>query len=279
MNRLKNHPILSCLGIFFICTVVRVIEYFFIRTDETLLSENFIHKVFGIIFMIIVLKVSQQKWKDIGFSTDGILLELGKGLLLGCSCFAIAYEVECVILFSMNGNVSLSFYVSGFSLNGDMEQQTGILFVLLCIFFNLINVWMEEGVFRGLFSRILESISYIKSILFIAFLFGIWHWVMPFRDFIDGSSSLTNLLVMGVGYIILAGVMSVKWSLLYKMSDSLWMGLGDHLFNNVIVTNLVHVISNNEPDSLQIVRILIGQLLSFGLVMIWYRKNLKKSKM
>ncbi|MGN1198026.1 MAG: hypothetical protein ACI4TA_10550 [Acetatifactor sp.] len=102
---------------------------------------------------------------------------------------------------------------------------------------------------------------------------------MPFRDFIEGSASLTNLLVMGVGYIILAGIMSVKWSLLYKMSGSLWMGLGDHLFNNVIVTNLVHAISNNEPDSLQIVRILIGQLLSFGLVMIWYRKNLRKFKM
>ena len=42
--------------------------------------------------------------------------------------------------------------------------------------------------------------------------------------------------------------------------------------NNVIVTNLVHIISNNEADNMQIARILIGQLLSFCLVMIWYRK-------
>mgnify|MGYP002508441703 CR=1 FL=1 len=39
--------------------------------------------------------------------------------------------------------------------------------------------------------------------------------------------------------------------------------LGDHLFNNVIVTNLLHVISNGEADSMQIVRIMIGQILSF----------------
>ena len=95
---------------------------------------------------------------------------------------------------------------------------------------------------------------------------------LGYADFMEGKFSLTNLLVMGIGYIILAGIMSVKWSLLYKMSGSLWMGLGDHLFNNVIVTNLVHIISNNEADNMQIARILIGQLLSFCLVMIWYRK-------
>jgi len=77
---------------------------------------------------------------------------------------------------------------------------------------------------------------------------------------------------MGIGYIVLAGIMSIKWSLLYKMTGTLWMGLGDHLFNNVIVTNLLHVISNGEADSMQIIRIMIGQMLSFSIIMICYRK-------
>lgn len=55
------------------------------------------------------------------------------------------------------------------------------------------------------------------------------------------------------------------------------MGLGDHLFNNVVVTNLLHVISNGEADSMQIVRILIGQLISFAVVMIYYRKQIAKA--
>ena len=157
-----------------------------------------------------------------------------------------------------------------------MVEQTGIKFVMLCIVFNIINVWMEELVFRGLFSKILDESSYIKSIVFIAFLFGIWHWVMPFRDYIEGNSSIGNLLVMGIGYIVLAGIMSLKWSLLYKLTGSLWVGLGDHLFNNVIVTNRVHVVSNNEVDNMQIVRILIGQLLSFIIVLVIYNKKMKE---
>lgn len=54
------------------------------------------------------------------------------------------------------------------------------------------------------------------------------------------------------------------------------MGLGDHLFNNVVVTNLLHVVSNGEADSMQIVRILIGQLISFVMVMVYYKKRANK---
>ena len=45
--------ILSCVLIFLICCIARVVEYFGIRTDETILAENFIHKVFDIITNIV----------------------------------------------------------------------------------------------------------------------------------------------------------------------------------------------------------------------------------
>ncbi len=266
--------ILSCVLIFLICCIARVVEYFGIRTDETILAENFIHKVFGIIILVVMLVLSKLSWDSIGFTKTKIVQNVLKGLALGVSCFSIAYLVECVLLYCMNGNVQLSVYTSGFSLNGEAVKQTGIGFILLCITFNLINVWMEEGIFRGLFSRLLENRMSFKGIeFFIALLFGVWHWVMPMRDYIEGNSSLGNLLIMGIGYIILSGVMSIKWSVLYKMTGSLWMGIGDHLFNNIVVTNLLHVISNNEADNLQIIRILIGQLISFVLVMSFYKKR------
>ena len=190
-------------------------------------------------------------------------------------CSIFAYAVECLILLFLHSNVRLSFYASGFSLTDEKGSQAGIFFILLSVLFNLINVWMEEGIFRGLFTKILEGISYRRSLFFIAFLFGIWHLVMPFRDFLDGESSLTNLIIMGIGYVILAGMMSIKWSLLYKMTGSLWLGLGDHLFNN-LASNLFHVVSNSEVDSLQIVRILLWQLLSFATVVWVYKNKLKR---
>ena len=272
LNRLLKTPILSCSMIFIVCSVARVIEYFYMRTDETFLSENFLHKLFGILLLWGILSISKLGWKDIGFTSNGIMSGVGKGLLFGLLCAIFSYVVECLTLFFLHGNVHLSFYASGFSLTNEKVSQAGILLILSSVLFNLINVWMEEGIFRGLFTKILEGLSYRKSLFFIAFLFGICHLVMPLRDYLQGESSLVNLIAMGIGYVILAGMMSIKWSLLYKMTGSLWFGLGDHFFNN-LASNLVHVVSNSEADSLQIVRILLWQLLSFAIVLWGYQKR------
>lgn len=274
--RLIRKPILSCSLIFIVCSLARLFEYFYMRTDETFLSENFLHKLFGILLLWGILSICKLRWKDIGFRPDGIVSGIGKGLLFGLVCSIFAYAIESFTLFFLHGNVHLSFYASGFSLTNEKGSQAGILFIMLSVLFNLINVWMEEGVFRGLFTKILEGISYRKSLFFIAFLFGIWHLAMPLRDYLQGEASLLNLIVMGIGYVILAGMMSIKWSLLYKMTGSLWLGLGDHLFNN-LASNLVHVVSNSEVDSLQIVRILLWQLLSFAIVLWVYQKTKKKN--
>lgn len=250
-----------------------------IRTDETILAENFIHKLFGVVLLMVILILTKLSWNSIGFTKSKVTENILKGLLLGTVCFSVAYLAECIMLYCINGTVKLSVYTSGFSLNGEAVKQSGIGFILLCIGFNLINVWMEEGIFRGLFHRLLkDKMGFRKSAIIIALLFGVWHWVMPMRDYLEGNSSFGNLLVMGIGYIILSGIMSIKWSLLCKLTGSIWMGLGDHLFNNVVVTNLLHVTSGGETDNMQIVRILIGQLLSFGLVIIYCKKAISNKR-
>lgn len=270
----KKRPSLSCTAIFALCCLARLAEYFVVRTDETVLAENFLHKVFGVVLLAAVLRSLRAGWQSIGFTRRGAASGIAKGFALGGVCFAAAYLTECLALYCLNGDVSLSLYVSGFSLNGPTERHAGAVFLLLCVVWNLVNVWMEEGVFRGLFMKILsEKLPFANAALFIALLFGIWHWVMPFRDYAEGRTSLANLLIMGAGYVLLAGIMSIKWSLLYRMTGSLWTGLGDHLLNNVVVTNLLHVVSGGEADSLQIVRILLGQSLSFLLVMRYYKKR------
>jgi len=267
----KERPVLSCVILFTICGLFRIIEYFVIKTDETIFAENFLHKAFGIAVLAIALHSHGSTWKSIGFIKGKTVSDILKGFLLGGCCFLVAYSMECLVLYQANQNISLAFYISGFTLNGETVRHDGFLFLLLCIALNIINVWMEEGVFRGLFMKILaEKLSFIRAVLLIAFLFGIWHLVMPLRDYAQGNLSLADSLIMGIGYIVLAGIMSIKWSLLYKMTGALWMGLGDHLFNNVIVTNLLHVISNGEADSMQMIRIMIGQMLSFAIIIIWF---------
>ena len=114
--------------------------------------------------------------------------------------------------------------------------------------------------------------------LIAAFLFGIWHIVMPLRSYMNGEMSFAAMALMSVGYIILAGIMGIKWGLLYRITGNLWLGLGDHLFNNTIATNMLHVVSPTGTDELQIVRIMAAQLISFAFVLaIYIGKNRKDS--
>lgn len=80
---------------------------------------------------------------------------------------------------------------------------------------------------------------------------------------------------MSIGYVILSGIMGIKWGLLYQLSGTIWIGLADHFFNNCIVTNLLHVVTDNGVDELQIVRVLIGELTSFIAVIIYFKIKMR----
>jgi membrane protease YdiL (CAAX protease family) len=69
--------------------------------------------------------------------------------------------------------------------------------------------------------------------------------------------------------------MEIKWSLLTKMTGSLWMGMADHFVNNFII-NILHVTSSSGADEMQVVRIAIAQALSFLIVLFFYLRRVKR---
>ena len=270
-----EQPVLFCVALFVICSAARCVEYFAVRTDQTAFAENFIHKLFGIGLVFLVLKALGRTWSGIGFQRENCVRQLGLGLLLGTACFFVSYGAELLVLSAWRQGPRLRFFADAFSISGRSAAQGVSVFIFLCLLFNALNVWMEEGLFRGLYLSILqEKYAFWIANLIAALLFGVWHWVMPMRDYFDGRSSVANLLVMGTGYIVLAGLMSLKWGMLYRLSGSLWIGLGDHFFNNT-VTNLLHIVSRGGTDELQIVRIVLAQLLSFAIVGASYKKQMR----
>lgn len=268
MRRGRNwNPDHLWISVFTLCLAVRFAEYFLIETDKTAIGENVFHKIVGIILLAVVLKEIHLTWSEIGFQRKGFVSSILKGLLLGSGCFTISYGLELAILALQGKPAHFELYISSFSFTGAGVKNTEFLFFGLCIFFNVINVWMEEGVFRGLFLKTLsETTSFMKANVIAAFLFGIWHIVMPIRSYVNGEMSFGEMILLGSGYMILAGMMGIKWGLLYRMTGNVWVGLGDHLFNNTVATNMLHVLSPNGADELQIVRIMVAQLISFAFV-------------
>ena len=268
-RNIKCKPTNLCMIIFMLCLSVRFVEYFLIETDKTAIGENVFHKVVGIIILAVILKGSNFTWSDIGFQRNSFAGSILKGLLLGSVCFAISYGLELAIFILQGNPAHLEIYISSFSLTGSQIKNTDFVFFLLCVLFNIINVWMEEGVFRGLFIKTFsEAKPFMQANFIAAFLFGIWHIVMPIRSYVNGEMPFAAMLLMAIGYIVLAGIMGIKWGLLYRITGNIWVGLGDHLFNNTVAANMLHVVSLKGADELQIVRIMAAQIISFAFVLV-----------
>ena len=271
-ERKTRKSVLICMIIFAVMILVHGFEAIVLRMDETIVGENFINKVFGIIVVFSVLGIMRLKPGEIGFAKKGFIKSVLLGIVLAATSFLVSFGTEIAILKNQGHSVDLGIFTSGFSLTGEAEVHTGIGFILMCVFFNIINVVMEEGTFRGLFFNLVKKDhSRRYAMLFQTILFGVWHIVTPLHNLIDGDINVASFVGLGIGYIILAGMMGIKWSMLYDMTGNLYMGMADHFFNNCIATNLLHVTTESGTDEMMIVRVMIAQLLSFAFVAIVWK--------
>ncbi len=271
---MKRNTVKSCWALFAVLILVHGLEAVVLRTDETVLGENCVNKLFGILVLFAVLRRLKWKWSDIGFARTGFAKSVCIGLMLGVASFALSYSAELLLLKSRGQSARLGIFTTGFSLTGEAAVHTGVGFILMCVLFNIVNVIMEEGTFRGLFYHIVAvDHSQRYALLFQALLFGLWHIVTPLHNLIDGDIDAASFAALSVGYVILAGMMGVKWELMYRMTGNLYAGMADHFFNNCIATNLLHVITESGTDEMMIVRVAIAQLLSFAVVTAAWKKT------
>ena len=275
-----NKPLFAVLLIYILCFILRFIEYFIIRTDQTFWGEAFLHKLLGIVILFIVAKLYNFKAQDIGFNKERAVKYTLMGLLFGICIYILAYSIEIAIAVSDKNFRSLQLYVSTYSVDKNIGNQTSILFFVICIIGNIINVVMEEGIFRGLFPKMLEKkYAFFLSSLITSGLFGLWHFIGPLRNYFDGRNSIEGMYANIIMLVTASGFIGLKFALLTKLTGSIYMSMGDHFVNNAII-NILHVISFTGGDELMFVRIAIAQSVSFIIILLVYlhKKKFQRNK-
>lgn len=266
----RRKILLQVFIIYILCFVFRIFEYFFLHTDRTLIGEAIVHKLIGIAIMLIAMKQLQLTLMEIGYTKENVWKNLLKGLAFGVSMFIIAYAAEIVMVVLQGKFDSLQIYVSTYAVDRNVGNQTAVIFFLICIMGNIINVLMEEGIFRGLFMKVLEDkYSFIISAIITSCLFGLWHMVGPVRNYCEGISSMGGMIANIIMLVVTSGLVGFKFTLLTKMTGNLYMAMGDHFVNNTIV-NLLHVVSDTGADELMFIRLTIAQSVSFIVVLVCY---------
>lgn len=267
-NQFRNRKaaLFLILGIYLLCELVKDFEFLYLRTDQTFLAENIVCKLFAIGVIAFSLHKLHLSWSAIGFRSSGVLRGAALGLSLGVITFAASYFIEFLVLRGMGLRPEFSFYIANFAISGQNITGVSIPALAVCIAGNLVNVWAEEGLFRGLLLRIGQTaFSQKRANLIQAALFGFWHIIVAAVWLADGSITLPEALVMSAGYLLLAGILGYEWGLCAAMTGTLWAGAFEHFFNNFI-GNSLHVLTETGADELQVLRILISNLLSLLIV-------------
>lgn len=276
-NRFFGKELLIVILTFVIVSIVKDVEFLFIKTDQTIIADNIFCKLFCIIVILILCKISNFKLSDIGFKNKNVLKYALCGLGLGVLTFAISYGLELLILALQGKSPSLSLYITNFGVAGATnENSLSVLTLLICIGGNIINVLAEEGLFRGFFLKLTtEKYGFTKANFIQAFLFGIWHIITVVLAVVEGSMTIPMAILFAIGYIILAGILGLEWGTCVNMTGVLWVGIFEHFFNNFI-GNILHVISSTGADELQIVRIVLSNVLSLTIVLMINKIQKKK---
>ena len=223
MINTKRKVLSVVLIIYLICFVFRILEYFILRTDRTFWGEAFIHKLIGIAVLFVVIKLFDFTFKEIGFAKGKTILCISKGLAFGLVIFVLAYSAEILVL-ALHGNFkTLALYVSAYSVDGNIGHQTALVFFAFCIIGNIINVVMEEGMFRGLFPKLLEhKYTFIISAVIASVLFGMWHIMAPIRDYYDGTMSMSGFIANSVMLVITSALVGFKFAMITKLTGNLY---------------------------------------------------------
>ena len=279
INKSKNQIVKIIAVLFVITSIIKYIEFLFVRTDQTIIADNVITKICCIISTLIAMKLCGLKFSDIGLKWKNTFKYIGCGFGLGIFTFAISYGLETLLLAVQGKTPHLSVYITNFGLSGaTSEVSLSAVALVICVVVNIINVLAEEGMFRGFILKAVEDKWGFKTGNYVqAFLFGIWHIVMCVLGVYDGQMSVVQAIVFAIGYVVLAGILAIEWGTCVSMTDVLWVGLSEHFFNNFI-GNFLHVVSSTGTDEFQIIRIVLSNLLSLGIVLFINKKNKANQK-
>ena len=258
-------PILTCLVLLAIAFFFKWVDTFVLRLDERL-GEIILCKALGFVMVIVFVWACGRKLQDIGLHSRQLGPSLLIGIVVAVITLVVSYGVEFVAQLSKQPVLHFE------AIDPKAGVTGGFLFVLWMILGNIVNSFMEEGLFRGVMARLFRvKLSFWWANLLQAFLFGIWHlpWVLKWMQ-TGRIEEQGGIAAAAFGQFMPMLLIGLVWGYFYLKTGSLWVSWVFHFLNNSVL-NLLHITTTDGLDSGSAMRgpvCLIVALLSMFLVKI-----------
>jgi membrane protease YdiL (CAAX protease family) len=254
--------------------VFRALDIFVLRLDEQI-GEIILSKSLGFILVAAYTWWVGETLAAIGIHSRRVIAALSIGAGLTGVAFVIAGIVQAVAL-------SPGDQLTVVATDPKTGMAGGAGFAALLILGNLINAFMEEGLFRGvMLPHFLQRLRFPAANVLQAALFSAWHLVWPIKSYLAGDVSLRGALARGGLLLLGTFVAGLIYGYLFWRTGSLWAPWAAHFVNNTIL-NLLQVRSaagDLQPATLlSVVAVVVLALLVLALGPIVRRLHLPQLK-
>lgn len=250
-----SKPLVVGIGLVCLAMVFRLMDIFVFRLDEVL-GEIILSKVIGFLLVIIYIKLIGDKVSALGFNLKNkwSILTIGGVMTLGL--MILGYTAEFLIFSSASPQLLIA------GIDPKAGVTGGFSFALFLVLGNVVNCFMEEGLFRGLLIPLFNRKYPVRmTIILQGVLFGLWHIPWAYKWYITGMLSRTNGFVMSlVSNSLPMILMGIIFGVMYYYTDSIWTPWISHFLINTIL-NLVHVRINGTLDQGLVIRMAVFQAL------------------
>jgi membrane protease YdiL (CAAX protease family) len=235
-------PIITSLALLIIALFFKWVDTFVLRLDERL-GEIILSKTLGFVLVVVFVRAAGRSLRDVGLHRRHLVpsLLIGSGIMV--VALVAGYGADFVL--NLKNQPVLRFE----AIDPKAGVTGGFLFVLWMILGNVINSFMEEGLFRGVMVRLFRvRLSFWWANVLQAFLFGLWHlpWVLKWYQ-MGELEAHGGLLFAALGQFFPMLLVGFAWGYFYLKTGSLWVSWIIHFLNNTML-NLVHIRTIEGPD-------------------------------
>jgi membrane protease YdiL (CAAX protease family) len=229
-------PILVPLVLLAIAVVLRVVDIFLLPLAEAT-GEAFLHKVLGLVMVVAYVWAAGQPLAAIGLHGR----RLGGAIFIGATTMVLAL----LVAFGVQWGALRVAGEQAALVVAAIDPKTGLAgegwgFALWLFVGNLVNSFMEEGLFRGvMLTHFRLRLSPWRANLLQAVIFGLWHLAWPIWRLVYGHADLAAVASESAFIVAGATVSGLVYGYLFLKTDSLWAGWIAHTINNTTL-NLLH---------------------------------------
>lgn len=237
-----RYPILMPMLVAGIALALRVNDIFILRLDERW-GEILLSKALGFLLVLVYIYAVGRTAAAVGLHER----HRSRALLLGTTVMSVIFAIGFAAQYLALAGENPSFVLAGIDPKTGMAG--GVAFALWLVFGNVINSFMEEGLFRGLMiPHFRRRMGFWQANTLQAVLFSIWHVVWPIKSYLTGQADLASASGEAAMLMFATAVSGLVFGYLYMKTDSLWAPWIAHTINNSVL-NLLHIQSAEGLDA------------------------------